>query len=218
MMMFEGRRSLAILLLCLLGALGLNRPACGQVLINEILADPASDWDGDGALDTRSDEWVEVVNAGTTAVDLSAYWLRDEASAGPRMQLAGTLAAGATAVFYGSDATAWQEATGISGSALSLNNGGDTVVLMRTVPGSEPLAVEAVDTVTYPAHAVVDDRSCGWDTNQDVWVLYDGLNPYTGSLEPGGTGCPPTPGETNLCNGQVPNHTVSFGALKVRYR
>jgi hypothetical protein len=130
----------------------------------------------------------------------------------------GMVAPGGTAVFFGSDAAAWQEATGISGSALSLNNGGDTVVLLRTVAGSEPPAWEPVDTVTYPAHAVVDDRACGWDTHQETWVLYDGLNPYTGSLDPAGTGCPPTPGEPNLCNGQVPARKVSFGAAKARYR
>ena len=51
---------------------------CGaQVLINEILADPASDWDGDASVGSRNDEWVEIVNVGGTAVDLSHYRLVD---------------------------------------------------------------------------------------------------------------------------------------------
>ena len=211
-------RTALVLVLGLLASLATIRPATAQVLINEILADPASDWDGDGTVDTRADEWIEVLNTGAAAVDLADYWIRDDAVDTPRMQLEGILAPGGTAVFYGSDAAAWQEATGLSGSSLSLNNTGDTLVLSRTVPGSDPLATEAVDTVTYLSHTGEDDRSSGWDTFQGTWVLYDGLNPYTGSLEPGGTGCPPTPGATNLCNGEVADTKVSFGAVKVLFR
>jgi len=207
-----------VLAVGLLSCPAATRPAAAQVVINEILADPARDWDGDGTVDTRSDEWVEVLNQGSAAVDLAEYWLKDDAAAAPRMQLDGLLVPGATAVFFGSDAEAWQDATGLSGSALSLNNGGDTVVLLRTVAGSDPLATEAVDTVTYLSHTADDDRSSGWDTNQGGWVLYDGLNPYSGSLEPGSTGCPPTPGDINLCNGEVADAEVSFSAVKVLYR
>ena len=46
-------------------------PAGAQVVINEILADPARDWDGDGDYNFRNDEWVEIVNAGDAAVSLS---------------------------------------------------------------------------------------------------------------------------------------------------
>ena len=30
-----------------------------QLLLNELIADPASDWDGDGSVGSRADEWVE---------------------------------------------------------------------------------------------------------------------------------------------------------------
>ena len=68
-----------------------------QIRINEILADPASDWSGDASLSSKDDEWVEVINAGATVVDLSAYRLGD-ASGGTttwRFGFAGTLAPGA---------------------------------------------------------------------------------------------------------------------------
>jgi hypothetical protein len=58
-------------------AIAVAAPAAAQIQLNEILADPASDWDGDGTTNSRSDEWVEVVNVGTTTVDLSTYRLSD---------------------------------------------------------------------------------------------------------------------------------------------
>ena len=67
---------------------------------------------GDGVFDSRDDEWVEVLNTGPNAVDLVAYWLRDDAAGGPRLNLFGVLAPGATAVFYGSNAVAWQQESG----------------------------------------------------------------------------------------------------------
>ena len=49
------------------------------------------------------------------------------------------------------------------------------------------------------------------------WVLFDGLNPYTGSLEPGGSGCVPTPGLANLCGGQVAAEALGLGEMKARF-
>ena len=210
--------SLAVLVFCLLGMLAVGSRSHAQVVINEILGDPARDWDGDGTLDTRDDEWVEVINRGDAAVDLADYWLQDEAASTPRLQLDGSLAPGAVAVFFGSDALAWQAANGLGSGGLSLNNSGDTVVLLRTVADSDPLATEPVDTIVYPDHAADDDRSCGWDTAGGTWVLFDALAPYGGGLEPVGTGCPPTPGEVNLCHGEVAAEAISFGSAKARYR
>lgn len=216
-MIRPGRRRVAILLA--FAAIALTAaPAVGQVVINEILADPASDWDGDGAVDFRGDEWVEILNAGAQPVDLGTYGLRDAAGGGPRIVLDGILGPGEIVLVLGSQAVAWQEANGQSVAGLSLNNGGDEVVLLRLVPGSDPPVTEDVDNVAYPDHAAEDDRACGWDTHRTEWVLYDGLAPYGGDRDPVGTGCPPTPGARNLCNGQVPAESVSFGAAKALYR
>jgi len=79
-------------------------PAGAQVVINEILADPARDWDGDGGYNFRNDEWIEIINLGDAAVDLSAYLLAD-GDDGPafRYGFSGLLTPGEVLVVFGSD-------------------------------------------------------------------------------------------------------------------
>ena len=45
--------------------------------INEIMADPATDWDGDGEYNYRDDEWVELYNAGPGHVNLGEFALSE---------------------------------------------------------------------------------------------------------------------------------------------
>ena len=60
------------------------------------MADPARDWDGDGALSSRDDEWVEIINLGKAAVDLAGYRLSDgEGRPVWRYGFSGVLEAGA---------------------------------------------------------------------------------------------------------------------------
>jgi len=99
------------------------------VLISELLADPASDWDGDGTLSSRGDEWVEILNTGPGTVDLADYYLRDALGDDPQIRFSGLLAVGEVAVFHGSAAEAWQAAEGLSSTGLSLNNAGDMLEL-----------------------------------------------------------------------------------------
>src|SRR5262245_6024707 len=87
------------------------RDAAGQapadlIRLNEILAGPARDWDGDGVYDSKSDEWVEVLNAGTTASSLEGYRLAD-ADRTVRIALSGSLSPGEVALVTGSAAVAW---------------------------------------------------------------------------------------------------------------
>ena len=199
-------------------ALAAAGPGRAAVVINEILADPARDWDGDGVVDVRGDEWIEVLNTGPGPEDLTAYWVRDDAAGEPRLNLFGVLAPGATAVFYGSQAVAWQAEVGQTAAGLSLNNGGDRIVLLRTVPGTDPLLLEDVDVVDYGDHVAEDDRSCGWSLDRTQWVLFDALLPYGGSLEPAATGCAPTPGAANLCDSSVDAEDSRFGGLKASFR
>ncbi|MCB1184264.1 lamin tail domain-containing protein [bacterium] len=201
----------ALLLVGVAGAASAQEP----LIINEILADPASDWDGDGLVDFKGDEWIEVRNVGPDMIDLSTYWLRDDTGTEPHLQLFGELAPEGIAVFYGSDAVAWQAANGYSTTGFSLNNGGDVVRLLRSIPGSEEL--ELMYVAHYEDHMAEDDRSCGWQADMFDWVLFDGLWPYTGSLEPGSTGCVPTPGLPNVC-GSVAVEARSFGAVKSLFR
>ena len=189
-------------------------PADAAVLVSEVLADPASDWDGDGALSSRGDEWVELVNTGPDTVDLGGYYLRDALGDDPQIRFSGTLEPGETALFHGSDAEAWQAAEGLSSTGLSLNNAGDMLELYLGHPLE---GGTLVDVLIYSDHVGVDDRSLARFLPEDVWVLCDELTPYGGTQEPQGTGCPPTPGEPNVCEGLVAAERLSWGEVKAGY-
>lgn len=205
-------RYVAFFLVALCAISSLAPAGAAQIRLNEILADPASDWDGDGEVDSKLDEWVEVINVGTSTVDLSRFRLSDE-SAGTewRYVLGGTLAPGEVLVIYGSQVVAWQNANGVAAFGLSLNNGGDTVSLYEEAGGSTSVA----DARTYTSIEVADDRSSGRLPNGGgEWVVFDGLNPYTGTaFTP--TGCLPSPGQASQC--PTPVETSSWGSVKSRY-
>jgi lamin tail-like protein len=194
----------------------LTRDAAGQagagLRLNEILAGPARDWDGDGVYDSKSDEWVEVQNAGPVAVLLDEYRIADQDRT-VRYALSGSLGPGEVKVVTGSAAVAWQRSQGITTAGLSLNNSGDTVFLLR---------VAGTDTTTADSHAYgsiegASDRSVGRAGSQsEDWILFDSLNRYTGGGTPQGTGCAPTPGGANGCATGVSSTT--WGAIKQLYR
>jgi len=190
-------RSLGLVLcLCWGSASLLPAQTCdAQVRINEILADPATDWNGDGAVTFRDDEWLEIVNAGTAPALLDNLRVSD-ASNVFRYGFSGVLAPGARVLVYGSQSAAWESANGLSTVGLSLNNAGDTVRLWQ-LTGTDTLLV---DEYAYGAHEGLDDRSTGrLPDGSGTWFVFDSLNPYTGTTPPLGTGCPPTPGGPNGC-------------------
>ena len=186
--------------------------------INEVLADPASDWNGDGSVDFKNDEWVEIMNNSTEPINLSNYYLRDDLGDEPHLRLSGVLDPGETAVFFGSDAVAWQAEMGMTTSGLSLNNGGDLVRLERSYEGPDGPAMELMFVISYGDHEAEDDRSCGFNSTLSDWILFDNLNPYGGDREPVGTGCLPSPGSVNLCDDLVAVEGRSFGGVKVIFR
>src|SRR5881397_1510984 len=61
--------------------------------LNEILASPARDWDGDGLYDSKNDEWLEIQNVGPDPLALEEYRVADAAKT-VRFALSGTLAPG----------------------------------------------------------------------------------------------------------------------------
>ena len=195
-----------------LAPIGLAQTCSAQIRVNEILADPGFDWNGDGTVSSRDDEWVEIVNAGSTPVVLDEYRLTDAASTSFRFGFSGTLSPGAVRVVYGSASVAWESANGQSSVGLSLNNTGDTVQIWR-VAGIDTLLV---DSYTYAAFEVLDDRSTArMPDGGPTWVLFDARTPYTGTTPPLGTGCPPTPGGSNACPTAV--ESVEWGAIKRLY-
>ncbi len=157
------------------------------IRLNEILAGPARDWDGDGIYDAKGDEWVEIQNVSAVPLPLDDLRLTD-ADRTVRYALSGALAPGALRLVLGSEAVAWQRSLGLSASGLSLNNSGDTVFLLR---------VTGVDTTVVDMHGYGSieggsDRSVGHaSTGSEDWILFDALNRYTGSGTPTGTGCAP---------------------------
>ncbi len=56
---------LASLLAPLLLILSLPVGTFAEVLLNEVLADPITDWSGDGIIDFKNDEWIEIANGGS---------------------------------------------------------------------------------------------------------------------------------------------------------
>lgn len=183
-----------------------------EVVLSEVLADPVSDWSGDGEIYYKDDEWVEIVNRGDTALDLSAFWLSDS-STDPacRYRFSGELLPGAFRYVTGEEAVAWQAEMGMGSAGLSLANTGGEVVLYVDV--SED-SVEIVDLVSYLSYQVDDDRTLGrYPMDGDEWVMFDGLNLYHGNQEPGSTGCLPSPGEINTC-GQSPVEKTAWSQIK----
>lgn len=181
----------------------------GGLVLNEFLAGPARDWDGDGVFDARKDEWLEIKNDGAAPVDLAAYRVSD-ADSTIRYAFSGTLLPGIVLLVTGTAALDWQRAAGRTASGLSLNNSGDTVRLFR-IDGADTVAV---DVKSYNSIEGASDRSAG--RFGAGWALFDALNAYAGSGEPKGTGCPPTPGAENGCTTKVSSTT--WGWIKANYR
>jgi Lamin Tail Domain len=213
-------RPLVLLLLCglLVSSLWLVPHVRAEVLINEVLGDPDQDWDGDGEVNYKSDEWIEVKNDGDSVEDLSEYWVRDGSGEDPHLQLSGALEPGETAVFYGSDAMIWQQEQGQSTLGFSINNSGETLELLRTESDFSGTALIVVHQVILLDHEVENDRSSGWDPDTGQWIMFDALNPYNGAFEPQGNNCLPSPGELNICTPLVPVFGLTWDQLKSRYR
>lgn len=195
------------------------RPApgtCGP-LLNEVMADPARDWDGSGTYSYRDDEWVEIVNPGPGALTLDGCFLADEAG-GLVYGFSGTLAEGGVQVVYGSQAVAWEAANDETATGLRLGNDGDTVQLMQRVGASTVV----VDSFTYNTYEAEDDRSSGrLPDGASNRMLFDSLNLYSGTIVPLGTGLPPTPGARNdggaVDPPTTPAEVTTWGYVKALY-
>ncbi len=211
---------LAPLALGLLLAIPAHLPACATTAcadaplrLNEILAGPARDWDGSGTFSSRDDEWVEIVNTGASPLTLDGFFITDGDSI-PRYALAGSLGAGEFLRVTGRQAYDWEQATGHPAFGLSLGNSGDSAILWQIAAGETLL----VDAYTYRSHEAAADRAIGRSPDgSGAWVLFDSLNPYTGTLTPKGNGCAPTPGAANLCN-LTPTRRATWGELKTLFR
>lgn len=203
---------LLVLVLAASVVIGIARSdAADDLRLSEILASPARDWDGDGVFDARDDEWLEIQNYGVAPVDLAPYRVSD-ADSTIRYAFTGTLAPDAVVLVTGRQAEDWQRSVGRTVTGLSLNNAGDTAILFLVGVAD----TTAVDVKTYNSIEGGSDRSTGRLGTGGAWVLFDGLNKYTGSGQPPSSGCSPTPGIENAC--PTPVETTTWGAIKARFR
>ncbi|MFH1679431.1 MAG: lamin tail domain-containing protein [Candidatus Eisenbacteria bacterium] len=106
------------------------------VVINEILASPQGDANNDGIIDAYQDEFVELYNAGGTAVDVSGWTLSDDDSPGSEFVFPpGTEipANGFLTLFGGGAPTGFEGPVFADDGRLGngLSNTGDTVELRR---------------------------------------------------------------------------------------
>ena len=114
-------------------------PNCGplpDIVINEVLADPdapAGDANGDGTSSTTQDEFVEIVNTGASAVDVSSWTLSDGFGLRHTFPVGSSIPAGcAFVVFSGGTPTGpfgLAVVQTASSGQLGLNNGGDDITL-----------------------------------------------------------------------------------------
>jgi len=129
-------------------------PVAGDLVINEVLADPGSgvtglDANGDGVVDSGDDEFVEIVNVSSSTLLLQGLTLQDGGTA--------SFAFGAVCVAPNQAIVVFGEYKGtgsfpniltFSAGNLSLNNGGDSVTLRD--------AAGVLATVAYGSEADAD--------------------------------------------------------------
>jgi hypothetical protein len=140
------------------------------LVINEVLADPGTfDGNCDGTVDTTDDEFVEIVNLGPEAANLSGVTVSDGGGVRYTFPAGTTLPVLDAAVVYagGSSSCPLDGQGFVAGNTLSLNNGGDTVTVADA-------SGAVLDTVTYGSEAngdasVVRDP----ELSQSVLVAHD---------------------------------------------
>ncbi len=172
------------------------RNGCGAepgVLINEVLYDPPTgvDPNRDGTISTSEDEFVELVNISSKAIELGGATISDAVAVRFTFPTPTTLQPGDSAVVFGGGTPQGFPARvkvfavpSINGG-LSLNNSGDTVTLR-----SSDNAI--IDSVTYPAACVRCTASIGTSINRQtdlnrntLFVGHDLVTGAVGKCSPG---------------------------------
>lgn len=128
----------------------ISGPAGPILVINEILADPDAalgDANGDGSVDTSEDEFVEIVNTGTGAADISGYTLSDAVGVRHTFPPATIIQPNCAVVVFGGGTPTGTFGNTIvqtaSSGFLGLNNGGDDVIL------ADDMGTTVVEVLSY---------------------------------------------------------------------
>ncbi|OAN62469.1 hypothetical protein A8B79_02665 [Balneola sp. EhC07] len=106
-----------------------------DIVINEIHADPGTgtDANGDGGTSSTNDEFVEIVNTGTTELDISSWSIEDGVGNRHTFAASTTLQPGQAIVVFGGGTPDGEFGGSLvvtaSSGGLGLNNSGDDVIL-----------------------------------------------------------------------------------------
>ena len=120
--------------------------APSPLVINEILAAPGEDTNGDGVV-SPADEFVELFNTADAAQDVSGFTLHDASNSGPRFTFpeGASLGAGERFVIFASEGTVPDGcAFGVASGFLGLNDSSPESVSLRE-PGGRIVAQASFD-------------------------------------------------------------------------
>ena len=159
------------------------------LVINEFFARGDADANGDTVNIRQEDEFVEIVNTGTSAMDLSGHTLSDSFGLSHIFPDGTIIGAGCAVVIFGGGhvmeghttafGNTWVQKANVSSFGLSLSDGGDSIIL-KTPAG------EVIRSVVYGAEANVVGNS--------LTRSPDGSS--TAFVESSTVGAPFTPGTT----------------------
>ncbi len=162
-----------------------------QLYINEFLASNATDITDEAG---ENEDWIEVYNAGSTAVDLGGYYISDDAIE-PLLWQIPTTDPGATTVPAGGYLILWADKDLTSGANhldIRLGSGGEDIIL------TEPDGITVVDQLTFGAQTA--DVSYGRETDGSPnFVFMPTTTPGAANVTGGGGG-----GNTITVNVSVP--------------
>ncbi len=123
--------------------------SASAVVINEFLPNPGTiDWDANSIISETDDEWVEVYNNGTSAVNISGWTIADAVGTRYTFPQDSFIEAGEFITIYGT---------------LGLNNGGDMARLRDSLNN-------IVDSITY-LYDPGNDVSIGRDTDGGLSIV-----------------------------------------------
>ena len=148
----------------------------GSILITEILADPptgiSGDANNDGARSSSQDEFVELFNAGPTAIDVTGWTISDATETRHIFSADTLLHPNQYLVVFGGGSPTLPgiAAQTSSTGALSLNNSADNVSLFSA-------SGLLIDSVTYDALAAQDQSIVRAPGGNGEFVLHSTVSP-----------------------------------------
>jgi hypothetical protein len=169
--------------------------AVAGVWLNEILADPPpdpeGDANGDGVRNSADDEFVEVINRGSAAVDISAWTLADSTGVRHVFPDGLVLASGQLyVVFGGGTPTGIPSASAVASTGgLSLNNTADQVRLLDGAGVSK-------DAHSYGAEANADQSLIRLPDGDGAWTRPQDAG-FAWRFSPGALNSAPSPVEAS---------------------